>query len=82
MFKNFTASRGPSQAYSESYNEEGHHFYSSLYIFGLNGDSVRIIETGCATCMGDTINECRTLVEKPEGGGYWGILRSRKENDH
>jgi hypothetical protein len=31
--------------------------------------------------MGDTINEYRTLVGKPEGGGYLGILRQRKEND-
>jgi len=43
---------------------------------------VRIIETGCDTCIGDAINEYRTLVEKPEGDGYLGILRQRKENDN
>ena len=57
MFKQFTAYRGPSQAHSESYNEEGRNFYPTLYGFGLICDSVRITETGCATCMGDTINE-------------------------
>ena len=52
MFKQFNVYRGPSQAYSESYNE-GHNFYPSLCVFGLIGDSVLFIETGCATCMGD-----------------------------
>jgi hypothetical protein len=31
--------------------------------------------------MGDTINKYRTLTEKPEGDGYLGILKQRKEND-
>jgi len=45
MFKQFTAYRGLSEAYSESYNES-HNFYPSLYVSGLIGDSVRIVETG------------------------------------